>query len=176
MDSATPCLGSLAVEAISSWLTFLPVLQVEQVQGADATQPGSTGLIDTGDTRLLGAVYRFGKIYTANTTQHVNASYLNEPLATVPNASANAQWYEIAPGPPSVGASHAVVDPSIAFFFPGILPACGAAPCASPAVGLQLSGSGASQPASAFAVRWSGSPRPYASGVDGYTLNDRWGD
>jgi len=143
---------------------------------ADAPQPGSTGLIDTGDTRLLGAVHRFGKIYTANTTQHVNYGYLNEPPATGPNPSANAQWYEITPGPPSVGASHAVVDPSIAYFFPGVLPGCAAVPCANPAVGLQISGSGASQPASAFTVRWSGAPSLYASGVDGYTLNDRWGD
>jgi len=151
---------------------------------ADAPQPGSTGLIDTGDTRLLGAVYRYGKIYTANTTQHVNGAYIDGGRGLgdkVQNAYANAQWYEITPGPPSFGASHAVVDPTIAYFFPGVLPGCAATSCSSPSVGLEISGSGASQPASAFTVRWSGPGSPYdikmyASGVDGYILNDRWGD
>jgi hypothetical protein len=93
-----------------------------------------------------------------------------------PNPNANAQWYEITPGPPSVGASHAMVDPTVAYFFPGILPACAAAPCSSPSVGLEVSGSGASQPASAFAVRQGGSPSAYATGTPGYALYGRWGD
>jgi hypothetical protein len=38
---------------------------------ADAPQPRGNN-IDTGDARLLGAVFRYGKIYTGNTTMHVS--------------------------------------------------------------------------------------------------------
>jgi hypothetical protein len=138
---------------------------------ADAPQPRGPN-IDTGDTRLLGAVFRYGKIYTANTTLHVSGI----PGAT-PNAFANAQWYEITPNTltNSVGASHAITSTNVAFFFPNVLPGCRTTPCTSPSVVLEVSGTGRSQPASAFWTRGA-SPTSYASGVGGYTLYSRWGD
>jgi hypothetical protein len=138
---------------------------------ADAPQPrGPT--VDTGDTRLLGAVLRYGKIYTANTTMHVTGI-----SGATPNAFANTQWYEITPNnlTDSFAASHAVTSTGVAFFFPNILPGCKATPCSSPSVVLEVSGTGRFQPASAFWTR-GGAPTKYAAGVSGYTLNSRWGD
>jgi hypothetical protein len=136
---------------------------------ADAPQPRGRA-IDTGDTRLLGAVYRYGKVYTANTTRTVHAS-----LSTSPNPYASTQWYEITPNAlsDSIGSSHAVTSPGVAYFFPGILPAC--ASCSNPTVVLQVSGVGRSQGASAFHVK-NGVVTLYAGGVAGYTLGNRWGD
>src|SRR5215212_10513390 len=59
---------------------------------ADAPQPQGRA-IDTGDSRLLGAVYRYGRIYTSNTTRTVGV------VGVTGNAYANAQWYEIEPKP-----------------------------------------------------------------------------
>jgi hypothetical protein len=144
---------------------------------ADAPQPGG-GAIDTFDTRLLGAVDRYGKIYTANTTRTVDRR-----LAPVANPYANVQWYTITPPPTdSVGASAAVTNRNVAYFIPAVLPGCTATggTCSSPFVGLQISGSGRSQPASAFSVRATGGSSPivarYQEGVAGYARNDRWGD
>ena len=58
---------------------------------ADAPQPRGSS-IDTGDIRLLGAVFRYGKVYTANTTMHVSGI-----AGATPDPYANAQWYEITP-------------------------------------------------------------------------------
>jgi hypothetical protein len=129
---------------------------------ADAPQLGGSP-IDTGDTRLLGAVDRFGQLYTGHSTRAVSAA-----LSTSPNAYANAQWYVITPGAPTA-ASHAVTDPSIAYFFPGVMPG-------SAFVGVEVSGAGPNQPASAFVLRGGGAPSAFATGVAGYTLNGRWGD
>ena len=146
---------------------------------ADARQPGS-GAIDTFDTRLLGAVHRYGKIYTANTTRTVHRSL--DPTA---NAFANVQWYTITPHPTmSFGASAAVTNRNVAYYIPAVLPGCTTATtveaCPTPFVGLQVSGSGPRQPASAFSVRVTGGSPPtvarYQDGVAGYTLNSRWGD
>jgi hypothetical protein len=144
---------------------------------ADAPQPGG-GAIDTFDTRLLGAVHRYGKLYTANTTRTVDRR-----LAPVANPYANVQWYTITPPPTeSVGASAAVTNRNVAYFIPAVLPGCAAAggTCSNPFVGLEVTGSGRSQPASAFSVRaTSGSSvtvTQYQQGVAGYTLNGRWGD
>ena len=138
---------------------------------ADAPQPQGRN-IDTGDTRLLGAVFRYGKIYAANTTLHVTGI-----AGATPNAFANAQWYEITPNSlsDSFAASHAVTSSTVAFFFPHVLPGCASSPCASPSVVLEVSGTGRSRPASAFWTRGA-SPTTYASGVSGYTLSSRWGD
>ncbi|HEV8637210.1 MAG TPA: hypothetical protein VG370_23570, partial [Chloroflexota bacterium] len=153
----------------AAWVTVAPY-----DLPADAPQPGGDA-VDTGDTRLLGAVFRFGKIYTANTTRNVSGS-----LSPSPNPNANAQWYSFAPGD-ATASSFAVTDPSVAYFFPGVLPGCATAVvvagvCATPFVALQVSGSGSGQPASAFSVRGTGSPFAYQTGVGGYTLNGRWGD
>jgi hypothetical protein len=140
---------------------------------ANAPQPRGPA-IATGDTRLEGAVFRYGIIYTSNTTQHVNSA-----LGTTANPYANAQWYEITPNnlTDSFGASHVVSSSSIAFFFPGVLPGCASSPCSSPSPVLEVSGSGKSQPASAFWVRGGAKPTNYtASAVAGYSLNSRWGD
>jgi hypothetical protein len=141
---------------------------------ADTPQPRGRA-IDTGDTRLPGAVFRYGRIYTANTTRHVSGI----PGAT-PNPYANAQWYEITPNnlTDSMGASHAVTNANVAFFFPSILPGCAASPCTSPSVVLEVSGAGRTQAAAAFWSRGSGgSPTNYTpSAVGGYTLGSRWGD
>jgi len=141
---------------------------------ANAPQPRGAA-IATGDTRLAGAVFRYGKIYTSNTTMHVSGI----PGATS-NPYANAQWYEITPNTltNSLGAIHAITSASIAYFFPSVLPGCAASPCTTPLPVLEVSGSGRSQPASAFWVRGSdGRPTNYTpSAVAGYTLNSRWGD
>jgi hypothetical protein len=141
---------------------------------ANAPQPRGAA-IATGDTRLGGTVSRYGKIYTSNTTMHVSGI----PGAT-PNPYANAQWYEITPNTltNSFGTSHAITSPSIAYFFPSVLPGCAASPCTTPSPVLEVSGSSRSQPASAFWVRGSGGrPTNYTpSAVAGYTLNSRWGD
>jgi hypothetical protein len=141
---------------------------------ANAPQPRGQA-IATGDTRLESATFRYGVIYTSNTTQHVNSA-----LGATPNAYANAQWYEITPKnlTNSVGASHAVTNSSIAFFFPGVLPGCATSPCTTPSPVLEVTGSGKSQPASAFWARGSATkPTNYTpSAASGYTLNSRWGD
>jgi hypothetical protein len=140
---------------------------------ADAPQPNSAGLIDTGDTRLLGAVERNGTIYTGNTTQHVSSS-----LSATANAYANAQWYAFAPSATTAAAS-AITDTNVAYFYPGVMPSGPNNTSGATAfVGLQFSGSGPTQAASAFAVAGATAPpyTPYAAGVGGYTLNGRWGD
>lgn len=141
---------------------------------ANAPQPRGPA-IATGDTRLESATFRYGIIYTGTTTRHVSSA-----LGTTPNPYANVQWYEITPNnlTNSVGASHLVTNPSIAFFFPGVLPGCTTSPCTTPSPVLEVSGAGKSQPASAFWVRGSGAqPTNYTpSAVPGYTLNSRWGD
>lgn len=146
---------------------------------ADAPQPGG-GPIDTFDTRLLGAVDRYGKIYTANTTRTVDRS-----LTPTANPHANVQWYTITPHPTeSVGASAAVTNRNVAYYIPAVLPGCTTATtmgaCPTPFVGLEVSGSGPRQPASAFSVRVMSGSSPtvalYQEGVGRYTLNDRWGD
>src|SRR5437870_1013906 len=122
---------------------------------ADAPQPSGTA-IDTGDSRLLGAVQRYGKVYTASTTQHLDAW-----TSSTPNPAANAQWYEITPisadafGP---GWSHAISHPAVAFYFPGVIPGCGGGlngdACGTPFVGFEVTGSSAdSTPASVFLGR-----------------------
>jgi hypothetical protein len=138
---------------------------------ADAPQPRGSA-IDTGDTRLLGAVYRYGKIYAANTTMHVTGI-----AGATPSPYANAQWYEITPNSlsDSFATSHAITSSGLAYFFPNILVGCAAATCATPTVVLEVSGSGRTQPGSAYVARGMQVTK-YASGVAGYTLNDRWGD
>jgi hypothetical protein len=141
---------------------------------ADAPQPGGNP-IDTGDTRLPGAVHRYGKLYTGNTTRTVGSG-----LSPTPNAYANVQWYEITPGGAAVSRAVVPVDNTVAHPFPAVLPGCTTATttatCATPFVGLQVSGWGPTQPASAFIVRDNSSPAVYQAGVAGYSLNSRWGD
>ena len=140
---------------------------------ASAPQPNTAARVDTGDTRLLGAVYRYGSIFTANTTGTVSAS-----LSSSPNPYANAQWYHIQPtsATTSSGSTNAVTNSSVAFFFPGILPVCASGPaCTSPKVVLESTVSGRLQPASAARVV-AASAAVFGRGVGGYTLNDRWGD
>jgi hypothetical protein len=134
-------------------------------------QPNSSARVDSGDSRLLGAVYRYGSIYTANTTGTTS-------LSSTPNPYANAQWYQITPTGPgsSVGSSNVVANSSIAYFFPGVIPVCASGPsCTSPKVVLEASVSGRSQPASAAVVA-NGKPTVFQRGVSGYRLNSRWGD
>jgi hypothetical protein len=146
---------------------------------ADAPQPSGSP-IDTGDTRLAGASYRYGAIYTANTTQTVDPTRLANTIGQV-NAAASVQWYRITPGGSSyTGRTYVVTDPKVAYFFPRVVAGCSVATdgtaCATPFAGLEVSGSGASQPGSAFTARDAGPPQLYQSGVAGYTLNTRWGD
>ncbi|MDP2661946.1 MAG: Ig-like domain-containing protein [Dehalococcoidia bacterium] len=136
---------------------------------ADAPQPDTARLIDTGDTRLSQAVERYGAIYTANTTRTVSAS-----LSASPSPYANVQWYKITAGTAS---SYAVTNPDVAYFFPGVMPGCGGAcPGSGVFVGFEVSGSGPSQAASAFWGRDGSAPAAFAPGVGGYTLNSRFGD
>src|SRR5262249_3443221 len=146
---------------------------------ADAPQQRGAA-IDTGDTRLLGGVERFGQIYTSNTTLNVDGR-----LSSTPNPYANAQWYVLTPAPtassPSAttGQTWAITNRSVAYFFPAVLPGCttqlAGTGCPTPYVALEISGSGRGQPASAFAVK-NGQPSLYQLGVSGYTLSSRWGD
>jgi alpha-tubulin suppressor-like RCC1 family protein len=144
---------------------------------AAAPQQGGPA-ISTGDARLLSAVERYGAIYTANTTQHVDPS-----LSAGPNASANVQWYQFIPGA-TAAESHAVASQSVAYYDPGVSVGCavatttdasGAPSCATPYVGLEVSGSGPQQPASAFAFLANAPPITYQSGVAGYTPAGGWG-
>ncbi len=138
---------------------------------ASVPQPNSSGRIDSGDSRLLGAVYRYGSIYTANTTGTTS-------LSSTPNPYANAQWYQITPTGPgtSVGSTNVVANSSIAFFFPGVIPVCASGPsCTTPKVVVEASVSGRSQPASAAVVA-NGTASVFQRGVSGYRLNNRWGD
>lgn len=153
---------------------------------ADVPQPNGSP-IDSGDTRLLGAVDRFGKIYTANNTSTVGGYVRGR---TAPNEYANTQWYEFTPGDnESTGSANCgpatcntytitTADSSVAYFFPSVLAWCPAGgTCAAPSVGLQISGAGAGQPVSAFTYRKADvAPQVFASGVGGYQLNSRWGD
>jgi len=111
-------------------------------------------------------------------------------LSSNANRYASAQWYEITPDPTdptkATGASHALTSPTVAFYFPALLAGCagsvstnanGVTSCStSPFVGLEVSGSGPRQDASAFRVASGGNPTVYATGVSAYTLNSRWGD
>ena len=138
---------------------------------ASAPQPSTTNRIDTGDDRLLGATFRYGSIYTANTTGTVSPQ-----LSSLPNAYANLQWYQITPTSPttSSASSAAMANPSVAYFFPGVQPVCGT-PCTTPKVVLELSASGRLQPASA-AFTSGGSVTVFARGVSAYSQYSRWGD
>jgi hypothetical protein len=155
---------------------------------AAAPQP-SGGDIETGDARLLGAVQRYGTIYTANTTQHVATG--NYAIATIggttsatPNPYANAQWYVLRPTGPtayqSPAPTYAVADPDVAYYFPGVIPGCtsggAGGSCATPFAAIEVSGSSATVPASAYRARGGQLPAPYQTGSAGYTLNARWGD
>ena len=138
---------------------------------ASVPQPGGGGRIDSGDTRLLGAVYRYGSIFTANTTGTTTLSASANPYA-------NTQWYQITPtgATTSTGASNVVANSSIAFFFPGVIPVCAAGPsCTTPKVVVEASVSGRTQPASAAVVA-NGKATVFQAGVSGYRLNSRWGD
>lgn len=141
---------------------------------ASAPQP-SGAAIDTGDDRLLGATFRYGSIFTANTTGTVSGS-----LSAFPNPYANAQWYQITPTSEttSTGRSAAVTNSSVAFFFPSILPVCSTGPSCSTStskVVLEVSASGRRQAASA-AWAANGNVAIFAGGVRGYTQYSRWGD
>ena len=138
---------------------------------ASVPQPNTGAKIDSGDDRLLGAVFRYGSIFTANTTRTTS-------LSSSANPYANVQWYRITPtgATTSVGASNAITNPSVSFFFPGVMPVCATGPtCSTPKIVVELSASGRSQPASA-AVTVGGTPSVFGNGVGGYRLNSRWGD
>jgi hypothetical protein len=140
---------------------------------ASAPQPNTSNRIDTGDDRLLGATFRYGSIFTANTTGTVSPQ-----LSTSPNPYANVQWYKITPGSgtTSNASTSAVTNSGLALFFPGVLPVCSTGPtCTTPKVVVETSVSGRSQPASA-ARQADGTLAVFAKGVGGYTLNSRWGD
>jgi hypothetical protein len=132
-------------------------------------QPGG-GSISPNDSRLRDAYDRYGTIYTTLGTQHVPGN----PSA---NANDNVYWYEINASA-STAASHAITDPNIAYFAPGIVPGCQTliTPCPASFVALEFSGSSSTQPASAFYQLGSGLPTRYQQGVPGYTLIGAWGD
>jgi hypothetical protein len=140
---------------------------------ANAPQPNSRNRIDTGDDRLLGATFRYGSIFTANTTGTVSSS-----LSSSSNPYANAQWYQITPTSPttSSGSSSAATNSGIALFFPGVMPVCASGPsCTNPKVVVEMSATGKVQAASAARLA-NGSLAMFASGVGGYNLYSRWGD
>jgi hypothetical protein len=138
---------------------------------ASVPQPSSSARIDSGDSRLLGAVYRYGSIYTANTTATTS-------LSSTANPYANVHWYKITPTGPttSFGSSNVIANSSIAYFFPGVIPVCAGGPsCSTPKVVVEASVSGRNQPASAAVVA-NGTSSVFQRGVSGYRLNSRWGD
>jgi hypothetical protein len=140
---------------------------------ANAPQPNSRNRIDTGDDRLLGAMFRYGSIFTANTTGTVSSA-----LSSSPNPYANAQWYQITPTSltTSTASSSAETNSGVALFFPGVLPVCASGPsCTTPKVVVEMSATGKWQPASAARLA-DGSLGIFANGVSGYTMYSRWGD
>ncbi len=60
---------------------------------ANAPQPNGQAIY-SGDVTLLGAVYRYGNIYTANNTRTVSTG-------TTPNPYSSVQWYTLTPGSPT---------------------------------------------------------------------------
>jgi len=136
---------------------------------ADAPQPNGSGIL-TDDISLRNAVYRYGTVYTTNTTRTVSG---------VPGANpyANVQWYAINPGR-ATAVTHDIYNPNVAYWVPGVVISCTVTtmPCPSPAVTLEFSGSGPSQPASAFYQTGSAAPAVFQQGVSGYTMTDAWGD
>lgn len=136
---------------------------------ASAPQPGGNPIF-TDDDRLRMAFYRYGTIYTTNTTQLVTGVSNANPYASI-------QWYEINPST-SAGVTHIVTNPTVSYFVPGVMPGCTttALPCPQPYVALEFSGSGSSQPASALYQIAGNNPTVFASGVNGYTLTGAWGD
>lgn len=135
---------------------------------ANAPQPGPRGrtkAINTGDDRLLGAAFQNNTIYTSNTTGTVSSS-----LSSSPNPYANAQWYAINTESSSYNATTTTItNRNVAYYYPAVAPGNGF-------VGVEVSGSGSSQTASAFYVGGSGTPANFAGGVSGYSLASRWGD
>jgi hypothetical protein len=176
--------------------TFRPAQGVAPFdQPASAPQPQGKP-IDTFDTRLLGATERYGAIYTANTTKDVAVGNpaLQNGAGVTANPYANVQWYAITPtagGYVSPAPTYAIAGAKVAYLMGAVLPGCpgtvatdasGATSCsAAPFVAAEVSGSGRSQPASAFRVRNAGPPAVYAQGVGGYApcascATSRWGD
>ncbi|PZS04366.1 MAG: hypothetical protein DLM70_07880 [Chloroflexi bacterium] len=126
--------------------------------------------IYTGDVTLLGAVYRYGTIYTANNTRTVSNGSTANPYSS-------AQWYELTPGS-STGVSHTITNASVAFYMPQVIVGCSttSVPCPTPFVALEFTGSGRSQPASAYRMLAGGTAALLHSGVGGWTYTGSWGD
>jgi len=136
---------------------------------ANVPQPGGGAIFSGGDNTLLGSMYRYGKIYTANSTRTWRGGG--------GNAYSNVQWYEITPGS-SNAVTHVIGNPNVAYFMPQVVAGCtvNSSPCPSSYVALEFTGSGPNQPASAFGVLGTRSPAITRSGVAGYSFTGAWGD
>jgi hypothetical protein len=144
-------------------------------------QPGGTA-IATSDDDLVNALYRYGSIYFAISSNRVGVA-----TGGSPNPNSSVQWYQVTPGTLAV-TSHAITDPNVAYFTPDVMVGCGgttgvgadgAPTCSAPFVALEVSGAGPSQPVSAYYVLNGAPPTQFAAGVPGYTTGTTptlWGD
>ncbi|MGI8825620.1 MAG: hypothetical protein ACR2JC_08240 [Chloroflexota bacterium] len=135
-----------------------------------APQPGGNNIYP-GDTSLDGATWRYGQIYTSNTTRVVAGGQNVNPHASV-------QWYTWVPGQ-STAATWAYTDPNIAYYTPQLVVGCqtNSTPCTSPYTALSFTGSSGTQPASFYSlVAGSGAPTLVQSGVPAWQYATEWGD
>ncbi|MEM6570001.1 MAG: hypothetical protein AAF957_16445 [Planctomycetota bacterium] len=167
--------GTLRLRTISPPMTN-PTLQTNTINGAgsysnplDAPALGSTVNIDTGDTRLMNAMFINGSIWTA----HCVNSF----------GRAAAKWYEVDPVAQTVLQTGLTNDPSLSYYYPSI------AADADGNVVMGFSGSDATIFPSAYFTGRIGSdpagqmapPVLYSAGAGPYTITDgvgrnRWGD
>ena len=136
---------------------------------AGAPQNGSSGLIDTADTRMLDAVYRNGSVWG---THHVPGAGGKTEVA----------WYRIDPSTDSAIAQGRIADPNRWYYYPSI------AVNQDNVAALGFSGSSASEFAGAFyTLVWPSTPpqtdpvtllksgeAPYDKTLNGPSI--RWGD
>jgi hypothetical protein len=141
VDAVHPAASRLALRSITTNSGGQPMLTAPtwvNVPAYDLSaaypQPGG-GSICCNDSRLRDAYDRYGSIYTTLGTQHVAGN-------SNANANANVYWYEINASA-STATSHAITDPNVAYFTPGIVPGCQTAttPCPTPFAALEFSGS-----------------------------------
>ncbi len=81
-------------------------------QAPNARQPGGATRLNTGDTRLLNAVYRNGRLWTTHTIA-VNFGSGNE---------CGIRWYELNPGAPSVVQQESFGLTGFDYYYPALMP------------------------------------------------------
>ncbi|MGI8825619.1 MAG: hypothetical protein ACR2JC_08235 [Chloroflexota bacterium] len=135
-----------------------------------APQPGGKNIYP-GDASLLGAIYRYGQIYTANSTRKVSG-------VTGANTYSSVQWYIFSPAQ-STAATYYYTDPVTSYYTPQVVVGCQttAGACSAPYAALEVTGSSSTQAASAYwLVAGQGTPVLFQQGVPGWQYSAAWGD